>query len=64
MGLLKKRPYSQAWKYRDDIRKMQKLQEDYLFLVRHDVQTAAGVAVVAESMADKKSTLPEKKPDI
>lgn len=35
LGLLKKRPYSQAWKYRDDIRKMQKLQEDYLFLVRH-----------------------------
>ena len=54
MGLLKKRPYSQAWKYRDDIRKMQKLQEDYLLLVRHDVQTAAGVAVVAESMTDKK----------
>lgn len=54
LGLLKKRPYSQAWKYRDDIRKMQKLQEDYLFLVRHDVKTAAGVAVVAESMTDKK----------
>lgn len=54
LGLLKKRPYSQAWKYRDDIRKMQKLQEDYLFLVRHDVQTAAGIAVVAESMTDKK----------
>jgi hypothetical protein len=33
---------------------MQKLQEDYLFLVRHDVQTAAGIAVVAESMTDKK----------
>lgn len=54
LGLLKKRPYSQVWKYRDDIRKMQKLQEEYLFLVRHDVQTAAGVAVVAESMTDKK----------
>ena len=54
LGLLKRRPYSQAWKYRDDIRKMQKLQEDYLFLVRHDVQTATGVAVVAESMTDKK----------
>ncbi|MBO5473433.1 MAG: relaxase/mobilization nuclease domain-containing protein [Lachnospiraceae bacterium] len=53
-GLLKKRPYSQAWKYRDDIRKMQKLQEEYLFLVRHEVQTAAGVAAVAESMTDKK----------
>lgn len=54
LGLLKKRPYSQAWKYRDDIRKMQKLQEEYLFLVRHDVQTAAGIAVIAESMTDKK----------
>jgi len=54
LGLLKKRPYSQAWKYRDDIRKMQKLQEEYLFLVRHEVQTAAGVAVVAENMTDKK----------
>jgi hypothetical protein len=54
LGLLKKRPYSQVWKYRDEIRKMQKLQEDYLFLVRHDIQTAAGVAVIAESMTDKK----------
>lgn len=53
-GLLKKRPYSQAWKYQDDIRKMQKLQEEYLFLVRHEVQTAAGVAAVAENMTDKK----------
>lgn len=54
LGLLKKRPYSQAWQYRDEIRKMQKLQEDYLFLVRHDIKTAAGVAVIAESMTDKK----------
>lgn len=54
LGLLKKRPYSQVWKYRDDIRKMQKLQEDYLFLARHDVQTVAEVAVLAENMADKK----------
>ena len=33
---------------------MQKLQEDYLFLVRHDIQTAAGVAAIAEGMTDKK----------
>ena len=64
LGLLKKRPYSQAWKYRDDIRKMQKLQEDYLFLVRHDVQTAAGVAVVAESMTDKKKDTSREKSQI
>ena len=54
LGLMKKRPYSQAWKYRDDLRKMQKLQEDYLFLVRHDIQTAAEIAAIAESMTDKK----------
>ncbi len=54
LGLLKKRPYSQVWKYRDDIRKMEKLQEEYLFLVRHEVQTAAGAAAVAENMTDKK----------
>lgn len=40
---------------------MQKLQEDYLFLVRHDIQTAAGVAVIAESMTDKKKDTSKEK---
>lgn len=34
VGKLKKRPYSQVWKYREDIRKMHKLQEQYLFTNR------------------------------
>lgn len=53
-GQLKKRPYSQAWKYRDDIRKMQKLQEDYLFLSRHDISTVADIAMATESVSGKK----------
>ena len=58
-GLLKKRPYSKAWQYRDDIRKMQKLQEDYLFLVRHNVigdkgQTANAIKDLHLQMADRK----------
>lgn len=53
-GLLKKRSYSQAWKYRDDIRRMETLQEDYLFLCRHEVNSAAGIAAVAENMQEKK----------
>ena len=36
-GQLKKRPYSQVWKYRDDIRKMDQLQQQYLFLTRHNI---------------------------
>lgn len=65
-GLLKKRPYSKVWKYRDDIRKMQKLQEDYLFLVRHNVtgdkgQTADAIKELHLKMADlKKGTAREK----
>jgi len=53
-GLLKKRPYSKAWQYRDDIRKMQKLQEDYLFLARHDVSTVGDIRQTAAQMADRK----------
>ena len=36
VGKLKKRPYSQVWKYREDIRKMHKLQEQYLFSITGD----------------------------
>lgn len=56
-GLLKKRPYSQAWKYRDDIRKMQELQEDYLFLGRHKISTVKEIADLAESVKGKKKKL-------
>lgn len=53
-GLLKKRSYSQAWKYREDIRRMETLQEDYLFLCRQEVNSAAGLAALAENMKEKK----------
>ena len=33
---------------------MKKLQEEYLFLVRHDIHTMAELAVVAEHVTDKK----------
>lgn len=36
-GKLKKRPYSQAWKYRDEIKKMHKLYEQYSFLSKHGI---------------------------
>ena len=53
-GQLKKRPYSQAWKYRDDIRRMQSLQNEYLFLARHDIKTAEELVAVQSSLTDKK----------
>lgn len=53
-GKLKKRPYSQAYKYREDIRKMQRLQEEYLFLSRHGISNLSGLVQTAENMAGKK----------
>lgn len=54
IGKLKKRPYSQAWKYRDDIKKMQKLQQQYLFLVRHDIHTMEELAFTVSDLTDKR----------
>lgn len=54
IGKLKKRPYSQVWKYKDDIRKMEKLQQQYLFLVRHDVHSMEELASTLVNLTDKR----------
>ncbi len=54
IGKLKKKPYSQAWKYKNDIRKMEKLQQQYLFLVRHDVHSMEELASTVLNLTDKK----------
>ena len=54
IGKLKKKPYSQVWKYREDIRKMHKLQEQYLFLARHNIHSAEELVGTIASLTDKK----------
>lgn len=54
IGKLKKRPYSQVWKYKDDIKKMEKLQKQYLFLVRHDIHSMEELAATVLNLTDKK----------
>ena len=54
IGKLKKKPYSQVWKYKNDIKKMQKLQEQYLFFVRHNVHNVVELAATVNNLADKK----------
>ena len=61
LGLMKKRPYSQAWKYREDIRRMQKLQEDYLFLHRHGIGNALEAAAVVGNIKEKKKEIAKEK---
>lgn len=54
LGQLKKKPYSQAWKYKDDVKKMQKLQQEYLFLVNHDIHNVEELVATVSSLAEKK----------
>ena len=61
IGKLKKKPYSQVWKYKDDIRKMHKLQEEYLFLVNHDIHSAEELVSVISSLTDKRKEVSAEK---
>lgn len=60
-GLLKKRPYSQAWKYLDDIRMMKKLQEDYLFLNKYHINSTADLSDAADTMRGRKKEASQKR---
>ena len=61
VGKLKKKPYSQIWKYRDDIRKMHKLQEQYMFLVRNEVNNIEELSLVVDKLAEKKKEASKEK---
>ena len=61
IGLLKRRPYSEAWKYKDDIRRMEKLQEEYIFLLKHDVESYDDLVIVRDSLTDKKKEISAEK---
>lgn len=54
IGKLKKKPYSQVWKYRDELRKMESLQKQYLFLVRHNIESVEQLTAVVQNLTDKK----------
>lgn len=46
-------PYSKAWQYRDEIRKMQRVHEQYLFLVKNDIHSLVELAAVKANLEEK-----------
>lgn len=54
LGKIKKRPYSKAWQYRADIRKMHKLQEQYLFLAKHNIHTKEEMIMVRDKLLQRR----------
>ena len=61
IGLLKRRPYSQAWKYKEEIKQMQKLQAQYLFLVDHCIETAEELLRETECLSEQKKEVSSEK---
>ena len=50
----KRRPYSKAYKYREDIRKLHEWNERYLFLLKYDVHDLSELEMVRRFLEDKK----------
>lgn len=64
IGMLKKKSYSQVYQYKDDIRKMYKLQQQYLFLARHDVKSSVELAATIMNLTDKRTEVSSEKSKI
>ncbi len=47
---IEKLPYSKAWQYRDEIRKLNACHEQYLFLVKHDIHSVVELAAVKNNL--------------
>lgn len=61
IGKLKKKPYSQVWKYRDDIKKMQKLQQQYLFLSNQDIDSIQKLVGYVDQLGELKKDASKEK---
>ncbi len=57
LGKLKARPYSQAYKYRDEIRKMHKLHDQYMFLADHEIHSEKDLEKAYAALMSKKERL-------
>lgn len=61
IGLLHRRPYSQVWKYKDEIRKFHQLQQEYLFLADNNISGINQIIEIEKkARADKKAVVSEK----
>lgn len=61
IGLMKRKPYSQVWKYKEDIRRMNEMQEKYLYLIEHDVKTVEDLLKLQKEVANKKKEISSEK---
>jgi hypothetical protein len=53
-GLLKKRPYSRAYKYKDEIKRLKQLQEQSLLLLRYNVKGTDDLIGLRKTLSDER----------
>ena len=53
-GQLRKRPYSKAWQFRDEIKRFHKLQEQYLFLAKYELHDGPSLVGLHAALNEKK----------
>ena len=58
---IEKLPYSKAWQYRDEIRKMKETYEQYLFLVKNDIHSLVELVAVRDNLELKKAECQKEK---
>lgn len=61
LGKIKKRPYSQYYKYKDDIRKMHRLQEEYFFIFKNRIHNESDVENVINAIKNNVAEVTKEK---
>ena len=61
LGVIKKQPYSNAWKYKEDIRRLHELQEEYNFLSAYQIYTDHDLDNVLKVLAGQAKALRQEK---
>ncbi len=61
LGVIKKQPYSNAWKYKEDIRRLHELQEQYNFLSAYQIHTDHDLENILKVLAGQAKALRQEK---
>lgn len=59
--ILRKRPYSQAWKYKKEIMQMERLQREYQFLCSNDIQDMVSLHEKIRSYEERRQAIEKEK---
>ena len=63
-GQLKRKPYSQMWRYKEEAARFEKLQSQYLYLCKHGIRSAGDLKERADSLNTQMKNLDEERHQI